>query len=1118
MSDPLLAADAAARRTALDTDASFIVQAPAGSGKTELLTQRVLALLARVESPERILALTFTRKAAAEMRHRILGALAAAADPQPPAAEHAQTTWRLARAARAHAETLGWQLDAAPQRLQIGTIDAWCSSLVRRSPLLSEAGGSLRITEDATALYLEAAQRTLATLDDPGPVSAALQTVLLHLDHRSDRLTGFLVALLAGRDRWRGVIGLAGPDDDIRPHMEAQLATLVESLCHDALGRLPPALLTAWWQSAVYAAGQLPAGHALREAVALGSLPLAPEDAAHWRPLVELLLTRDGDVRRKVDKRQGFPTARDGGDDAAKARHGELLAALGELPGAAEALARLAALPSPAYDDGQWAILVALLRLLGRAMAELQLLFSAQGVVDHTEVTLRALQALGNEQAPTDLLLKLDDRLEHLLIDEFQDTSDLQMQLLRMLTLDWTPGDGRSLFLVGDPMQSIYRFRNANVGLFLRARDQGIGDIALQPLRLTRNFRSQAGIVDWVNRVFPHLLPDEDLQRGAVAYADAIAHHPPEAEAVHWHIGDAEAEAARIVEICRALPDGERAAILVRGRSHLRDIVPALRAAGLRYRAVDIESLADRPVVHDLRALTRALLHPGDRLAWLALLRAPWCGLRLASLHRLCAGLAEGEPLWPRLAAAAEGDTLAGDDGPRLRRILPPLAEAMAGRGRRPLRARVERLWRALDGPACAGDRAGLDDADAFLDLLERLAGQAAWIDPAALDRGLAALRASPDPDAGERIQLMTMHKAKGLQFEHVLLPGLARRAARDAKPAIIQSSAIDADGHEIPLLAPIHAAEASGDPLFDFLARQIEAQRDDAETGRLLYVAATRAIRRLHLFADVPIGENGPQPGTGLLRRLWPGVADEVAAACAEQRPEVAPASSTDAGAEPAASAPALRRLPLAWQAPSPAAGLPIPASPPASATPLFDWAGEPARITGVLYHRWMAALVGQPAEAWTSARLAGLRPALAAAALVEGLGAADADLVAARVITALDNTLADPVGRWLLTAHPAGHWSEYALMTLIDGRPRRFVVDRSFIDADGQRWIVDFKTGQHEGGELSAFLAAERERYTPQLHGYARLFAGDARPPRLALYYPLIDAEHRLLLLDPP
>jgi ATP-dependent exoDNAse (exonuclease V) beta subunit len=183
----LRAADARARERALEVTRSFIVQAPAGSGKTELLTRRFLALLAVVEQPESVLAITFTRKAAAEMRNRILGALRDARLPAPDAKPHYRRTLELARAVLAADEAHDWGLLRNPGRLRILTIDALNLSLSRRLPVLSGLGAGLGIEEDATELYELAAERLLEHLPGGEPLHAAVATVTAHVDNRVPR-------------------------------------------------------------------------------------------------------------------------------------------------------------------------------------------------------------------------------------------------------------------------------------------------------------------------------------------------------------------------------------------------------------------------------------------------------------------------------------------------------------------------------------------------------------------------------------------------------------------------------------------------------------------------------------------------------------------------------------------------------------------------------------------------------------------------------------------------------------------------------------------------------------------------------------------------------------------
>ena len=158
--------DHEARREALNIKASHIVQAPAGSGKTELLIQRFLKLLGHVEKPERILAMTFTRKAAGEMKNRVLDALKRARNATPPEEEHEKTTWEIARQALQHSEKQEWRILDNPQRLKIQTIDSFCASLVKQTPLLSGMGSLLEIEENVGDLYRETAHHILERVEE----------------------------------------------------------------------------------------------------------------------------------------------------------------------------------------------------------------------------------------------------------------------------------------------------------------------------------------------------------------------------------------------------------------------------------------------------------------------------------------------------------------------------------------------------------------------------------------------------------------------------------------------------------------------------------------------------------------------------------------------------------------------------------------------------------------------------------------------------------------------------------------------------------------------------------------------------------------------------------------
>ena len=202
--------DQSDRARTLETNQSFLVQAPAGSGKTELLTRRLLKLLAEVDEPEQILAITFTLAATAEMRERVLKALQKARDTTASSDERPDV--QLARGALENDARRGWNLLQQPERLNIQTIDAVCLAIAHETPLLSRLGGSLSPTDKPQPLYTLAARRTLARLGGEEPLSSAL-TALLQLRGTSLPDCQKLIAeMLDKRDQWGRVLPL-GQDD-----------------------------------------------------------------------------------------------------------------------------------------------------------------------------------------------------------------------------------------------------------------------------------------------------------------------------------------------------------------------------------------------------------------------------------------------------------------------------------------------------------------------------------------------------------------------------------------------------------------------------------------------------------------------------------------------------------------------------------------------------------------------------------------------------------------------------------------------------------------------------------------------------------------------------------------
>lgn len=921
----LLEEDRLARDRALDPARSFLVQAPAGSGKTELLIQRYLALLAHVEEPERIVALTFTRKAAGEMRERVLAALADAQAEAPVTAPHQRRTRELALRALAQDERRGWSLVEHPARLAMLTFDALAASIARRAPVAAGLGPAPGYLDDARPIYRKAAEAAIAAA---APADPLWRCLLAHLDNDAARTTELIAGLLQRRDQWLRQIG-GGSAEAIRAGLEATLvaearavlqATRAAFADHHAtqIVRLAQVAACALAEHEDEARRQF--GAELAASVANNALPAATADALpHWKTLAQWVLVATGThFRARVSRNQGFPPA--GGDAIGQARKAAkramltLCEQLNDTPGLAATLDAARRLPPTTIGEGGWNVVEALLRVLPEAAARLVVEFAEQGTVDFVEGNLAALDALGTTQSPTDLLLRLDARIDHLLLDEFQDTSFGQLALLERLTAGWQGETGRTIFAVGDPMQSIYRFREAEVQLFVEAQRCGVvAGLPVETLTLRQNFRSQANLVAWVNDTFAQVLGEvSDPARGAVAFSKAVAMRPA-VLAVEATLDlcttDAE-EAQRVVERVREAwkAGSSDIAILVRARGHLTRLLPALRAASLPFAAIDLDTLSQRQAMLDLKALTYALVQPADRTSWLAVLRAPWCGLALPDLFAVVDSLGTNrdEPILFALRKDCGCAPLSIEGAARLERLRAAVLPALAARGDSALAARVRGAWLALGGPACLDDSLDVETAERFFEVLAAHEHAGDLSDRAAFEQALQSLYAAPVGAASAPLRVMTMHKAKGLEFDTVILAGLARRGPPTDSPLLRWR----AREHGL-LIGPARAVGGDIDPVYAYL-RDLDREEEDAELGRVLYVACTRAKSRLHLVAAPGVdGKCSPDAlawkpplASSSLAKLWPALAS-MTGSPKETLPQIAPAES---------GPPLLRRLPLSY------------------------------------------------------------------------------------------------------------------------------------------------------------------------------------------------------------
>lgn len=1093
-----------ARKNALDTGRSFIVQAPAGSGKTGLLVYRILSLLAEVDSPDEVLAITFTVKATSEMRERLLELLHKAERDESSDNDFEQQGINLAKKVLAQSERKQWQILDAPQQLQLLTIDAFCAKLAGQMPWLSRLGDKPRVSDQADAHYAVAVEQVFDQLlqQQPNQLSEALQTVLLGLDYDYAKARSLFTSMLAMRDQWLRHI-LLNDISALRDQLEQawqqvvteQLKLLAEQLADDHFQQL--------LEIGVIAANNIENKNT--PLAVFSELPGDPQNSlAVWQGIAFLLLTADGKgYRKRLDKNTGFPADQ-------KEFKQSMLVILAELvddQGLLTQLSALTLLPPEQYSDADWELITALDTVLKGLAARLQLRFRAVGECDYSEVAQRANLALSQLGSPTELALKMDYQLKHILVDEFQDTSRSQIDLLQKLTAAWdNTNDSRTVFFVGDPMQSIYRFREADVSLFLQVVNNQetklFPNLKIDYLQLSENFRSTESLVNWFNNTFSQSFPTQDVViSGAIKYAAATTSNKHSSEISCQLASQDEYEIELVIQELKKsiaeLPSSKaKVAILVRSRTHLSQLLPALKEHNINYTGIDIQPLKESAAVQDIIALANALSDFDDRLAWLSLLRGPWCGLSLVEIQTVVEQ--KGNTVWQQLNQALDSHKL---DGSKLANFIEIMQRAVSQRQRVSLAELTRWTWQALGGEHTLFDLQA-EDIETVLNLIADLEKSGRLVSPNELDSALDGLFAQSQNTSQPQVVVSTIHKAKGLQYDTVILPKLSSRSRVDEKQMMMWAERNNQEGKSQLLLAPIRLEKEAG-AHYDYL-RELEKQRAQHELVRLMYVACTRAERKLILTSTVKLDsekdEIKPPATSSLLATVWETIESQFQLNAEQVELQAEPELSQD-----------YYKLPTGYKTEYPASvdwqrpeSWGLQQTPDDKLSMQFDWASEVATAVGVLLHNW---LEHNSQRIQKSSVNDDLRQLWRHQLLQLGVPNQRIGSAIKRLSVAIAKMKKDNNAAFIFADYPEQK-NEYALSIFENGQVKNYRIDRTFVDENGVRWIVDYKSTTTFEEDVEQFVEQQvEERHKKQLEKYGELFKKlEDRPIKLAVYFPLL------------
>jgi ATP-dependent helicase/nuclease subunit A len=853
-----LPVDQAARTYATDPRHHVVLEASAGTGKTRVLVDRYLALLAAGVDPRHVLAITFTRKAAAEMRDRIVSDL----QVRYPG------VWQALR-------------DRADE-IAVSTIDAFCFSLLREFPLEAglDPGFSLADETEVARLVEMSLDRTLRECRDRASYDEGVRLVLAQM--ALPRLAQGLRVLLERR--------FVAPAA-LRQYLGRQLrqvrseAASAEAAREDLRSRLSaiPVGLSAWIASAPpgVPAWELTRLDVERLVADSRRVPMtAAEVRAALDGLARWVLTQKGEPRKKlVVNKDAFGSA------AAYEVHRSGLMHVAE---AVQATRR--------GFEASLNVLLArgirrIFRLAHRRYLQTLLLHDA---LDFSEVLSRAVLLLGRMDEFSRSRFRLEARYQHVLVDEFQDTSRLQWQLVASLVQSWGEGFGvghegplpPSLFLVGDRKQSIYRFRDADVGLLDEALAfvQGLSEDAPIRQAISQSFRSHPDLLAFSNdlalsMVQPGAPPAVAFRYGEDDRFPLPAGHVVGQEAeprlglvvgedVEGCAGAVATEIERLLAEALVTDRGGDAprrarpgdiAVLFRSRESHREFERALSARDIPSYVYKGLGFYDSDEIKDLVALVRVLAAPESDLRAAAFLRSGFVGISDDALRRLAPAIAR--------SLAAPGDReigLSDDDGEALRRLRAAWPGWIALVDRLPPADVVDHVIEA-SAYACTlrghRQRQARENVKKFRALLRRIQnrGYATMARIAGhIDRVSAGDESNAAIDAADAVTLMTVHASKGLEFPIVFLVNLTRGTGGVPPPLRV----VAGDSGDQPIV---------GIARYEPGATEAEQVREREESKRLMYVAVTRARERLYLSAAAQQRQRRITAGVGSLASVCP-------------------------------------------------------------------------------------------------------------------------------------------------------------------------------------------------------------------------------------------------------
>jgi len=845
------------RNQALNVNNSYIIEAPAGSGKTELLIQRFLTLLSKISSPpESVLVFTFTRKSAKEIKKRIFDSLYFShINLDEPKEKHKRKTWCLAKIVLEKSNQKKWNILSCLSRLNITTIDSFCLKLISKFSLRNYINTDTKISENPDFLYKKAINLLLDDLENPKcKWHKNLLVIFKYFDNRFDILNILFMKLLSKREEWIEIIGIVKKFKF--EYLDKNLKFISQNFIFQIYKLIPKNIIQKLKTLMSYSQNYLDI-----------DLPLDlsnHNNISSWKNFSNWILNKKGEWRKVFNKNQGFPTFTKKTDkylsEKMKYNIKKVISILKNIYGLKKYLNFLQIIPVQGYSSDEKKFLQALCSCLPILIAYLNIVFSKYKKIDFNEVILSALVILNSEKKLTDIMINVDNKIQHLLVDEFQDISEVQFRLLYSLIQGWNIDDGRTVFFVGDPMQSIYRFRKAEVDLFIQMTKGKFFNISLIYLKLSANFRSQSDIVEWNNQVFQNIFPlSIDNFQGSISFNPSIPMKFGK-KGLNIYLSDSDSllkeKMVKILNLEIKKNPNIHIAILLRSKKYYLNIASILNKHNILFQSIDLESMRDYSIIQDLLLITYSIINLADKLSWVSFLRSPLCGFLLQDIHFLSIFSNSSKTIWEILQEKKIINKLSSDGKIRTKWFIHKMKNHIKNIGRLRIDDLIWKIWIELDGPKFLSSIQEDQVVDMFFDFIKDQKICDYDLDKERFESNLFSLKI-PVISKKTNIEIMTIHKAKGLEFDCVILPECQKIVSKEHKSFLLWHQYRYNLHKSKIIMAPIQKTNIDKKNSLYFFLKYIENKKNYYEIQRLFYVASTRAQYKLIYLGKVKKNNN---------------------------------------------------------------------------------------------------------------------------------------------------------------------------------------------------------------------------------------------------------------------